>query len=233
MYGVRLKVWGDHACFTRPEMKVERVSYDVMTPSAARGILEAIHWKPAIRWVIDRIHVLNPIRFQSIRRNEVGSKASAANIKKAMNRGSLEGLHILVDASNQRQQRASTVLVNVAYIIEAHFELTGKAEPDDTEAKHLAMFNRRAERGQCFHQPCLGTREFAADFDLIREGQLTPEPKPEDRTAELGFGAPRDLGFMLWDIDHQAKGKPSLLFRARLENGVVTVPAPGSPDIRR
>jgi CRISPR-associated protein Cas5d len=214
-------------------MKVERVSYDVMTPSAARGILEAIHWKPAIRWVIDRIHVLRPIRFQSIRRNEVGSKAPETNISRGMKRGSLKGLPILVDDPNQRQQRASTVLTDVAYVIAAHFELTGKAEPDDTEAKHISMFNRRAESGQCFHQPCLGTREFAADFYLIPHSESTPEPKLEDRTAELGFGTPRDLGFMLWDIDHQAKDKPSLLFRARLENGIVTVPAPGSPDIRR
>src|SRR5262249_17972376 len=109
-YGVRLKVWGDHACFTRPEMKVERVSYDVMTPSAARGILEAIHWKPAIAWVIDKIHVLKPIRFQSIRRNEVGRKAPSGKIKAAMNRGSLEGLHLRVD--EVREQRASTVLTN-------------------------------------------------------------------------------------------------------------------------
>src|SRR4051812_31163228 len=158
-YGIRLKVWGDHACFTRPEMKAERVSYDVMTPSAARGILEAIHWKPAIRWVVDRIHVLNEIRFQSIRRNEVGSKISVRNVKTAMSRGSLEGLHLLVD--EDRQQRASTVLADVAYVIEAHFELTAKAGPDDTEGKHLDMFTRRATRGQCFHQPCLGTREFA------------------------------------------------------------------------
>jgi CRISPR-associated protein Cas5d len=228
-YGVRLKVWGDHACFTRPEMKVERVSYDVMTPSAARGILEAIHWKPAIRWVIDRIHVLKPIRFQSIRRNEVGSKAPAGKIKMAMNRGSLKGLRLLVD--EDRQQRASTVLADVAYVIEAHFELTDKAGRDDIEGKHLDMFNRHAARGQCFHQPCLGTREFAARFELLPPE--APLPQPEEKSVDLGFERPRDLGFMLWDIDHAAKGRPSLLFRARLENGVVTVPAPNSPEIRR
>jgi CRISPR-associated protein Cas5d len=228
-YGVRLKIWGDHACFTRPEMKVERVSYDVMTPSAARGILEAIHWKPAILWVIDKIHVLKPIRFQSIRRNEVGSKAPAGKIRSAMNRGSLEGLHLLVDEN--RQQRASTVLADVAYVIEAHFELTDKAGPDDTEGKHLDMFNRRASRGQCFHQPCLGTREFAAQFELLPPE--APLPEPEEKSADLGFARPRDLGFMLWDIDHAATGKPSLLFRARLENGVMTVPAPNSSEIKR
>jgi CRISPR-associated protein Cas5d len=210
-------------------MKVERVSYDVMTPSAARGILEAIHWKPAITWVIDRIHVLKPIRFQSIRRNEVGSKAPSGKIKAAMNRGSLEGLHLRVD--EDREQRASTVLTNVAYIIEAHFELTDKAEADDTEGKHLDMFNRRAARGQCFHQPCLGTREFAARFELLPPDALLPQP--DERTADLGFGQPRDLGYMLWDIDHAAEGRPSLLFRARLDNGVMKVPALGSPEIKR
>ena len=144
-YGVRLHVWGAHACFTRPEMKVERVSYDVMTPSAARGILEAIHWKPAIRWVIDRIHVLKPIRFQSIRRNEVGHKVSAALAERAMRAGRSTGLQLLVD--EDRQQRAATVLRDVAYVIEAHFELTAKAGPEDNPGKHLDIFNRRAARG--------------------------------------------------------------------------------------
>lgn len=193
-----LRVWGDHACFTRPEMKVERVSYDVMTPSAARGILEAIHWKPAIRWVVDRIHVLKPIRFQSIRRNEVGGKVPAGKVKTAMNRGSLAGVHLRVD--EDRQQRASTVLTDVGYLIEAHFELTEKAGGDDNEGKHLDTFNRRAGRGQCFHQPCLGTREFAAKFELISAD--APLPPAIDET--------RDLGFMLWDIDHATKGRPSL-----------------------
>ena len=220
-YGVKLLVSGPRACFTRPEMKAERVSYDALTPSAARGILEAIHWKPAIRWVIDRIHVLQPIRFQSIRRNEVGSKAPAGKIKTAMNRGSLEDLALLVD--EDRQQRASTVLVDVAYVIEAHFERTARAGADDTEGKHIEMFNRRAERGQCFHQPCLGTREFAADFRLISDG----EPLPK------AIGETRDLGFMLWDIDHSRPDRPSLFFRAMLENGVIAVPQPGSPEIRR
>jgi CRISPR-associated protein Cas5d len=228
-YGIRLKVWGDHACFTRPEMKVERVSYDVMTPSAARGILEAIHWKPAICWVIDRIHVLKPIRFQSIRRNEVGSKVPAGKIKTAINRGNLEGLHLLVD--EERQQRASTVLADVAYVIEAHFELTDKAGSEDTEGKHLDMFNRRAARGQSFHQPCLGTREFSAKFELLPPE--APLPEPEEKSVDLGFERPRDLGFMLWDIDHAGEGRPSLLFRARLENGVMVVPSPNSPEIRR
>jgi CRISPR-associated protein Cas5d len=220
-YGIRLKVWGEHGCFTRPEMKVERVSYDVMTPSAARGILEAIHWKPAIRWVIDAIHVLEPIRFQSIRRNEVGHKAPAGKIRSAMKRGDLEDLQLLVDAD--RQQRAATVLVRPAYVIEAHFELTGRAGPDDNEGKHLDTFNRRAARGQCFHQPCLGTREFAAHFDLL----------PQDAALPPAIAENRDLGFMLWDIDHQAPGRPSIFFRAVLDNGVVRVPGPDAPELRR
>src|SRR5712671_5633519 len=123
-YGIKLHVWGERACFTRPEMKAERVSYDVMTPSAARGILEAIHWKPAIRWIVEAIHVLKPIRFQSIRRNEVAHKAPAGAIRKAMKAESLEGLALVVEG--ERQQRAATVLVDVAYVIGARFELTDK-----------------------------------------------------------------------------------------------------------
>jgi CRISPR-associated protein Cas5d len=213
-FGIRLHVWGERACFTRPEMKVERVSYDVMTPSAARGILEAIHWKPAILWIVDRIHVLAPIRFQSFRRNEVGAKISAVTAERAMRAGSAAGLGIVVEGN--RQQRASTLLVNVAYVIEAHFEMTIRASADDTPAKHLSMFNRRAASGQCFHRPCLGTREFAADFALIDEGARSPENKlPPDQRD-------RDLGWMLHDIDH-AEDKSSRFFRARLKDGVLDV----------
>lgn len=230
-YGIRLHVHGRHALFTRPELKVERVSYDVMTPSAARGILEAIHWKPAIRWVIDRIHVLEPIRFQSIRRNEVGHKAPAGSIKQAMKRGDIGGLQILVD--EDRQQRASTVLVNPAYVIEAHFDLTARATSEETEGKHLDIFNRRAARGQCFHQPSLGTREFAAHFALIPPGAPLPARDPAAMTPDLGFGTPRDLGLMLWDIDHAAPSRPSLFFRAQIVDGVLNVPAPDSPQVLR
>ena len=194
-------------------MKVERVSYDVMTPSAARGILEAIHWKPAITWVIDRIHVLRPIRFQSFRRNEVGAKASAALAGRAMRSGDLAGVGLVVE--DQRQQRASTLLVNVGYVIEAHFDMTDKAA-EDTPAKHLAMFNRRADSGQCFHRPCLGTREFAADFALIPPGAKLP-PSTLDEPD-------RDLGWMLHDIDF-ANGNTSHFFRARLKDGVLDVNA--------
>ena len=179
-YGIRLQVSGDHACFTRPEMKVERVSYDVMTPSAARGILEAIHWKPAIRWVIDKIHVLKPIRFQSIRRNEVGSKVAGRKDQDGDEPRQPRGLHLLVD--EDRQQRASTVLADVAYVIEAHFELTDKAGPDDNEGKHLDMFNRRAARGQCFHQPASAransppVRTSGAD-DTVAERPIGESPR--------------------------------------------------------
>jgi len=209
--GIRLLVWGERACFTRPEMKVERVSYDVMTPSAARGILEAIHWKPAIRWIVDSIHVLKPIRFESIRRNEVASKIPAANVRKAMKAGSLEGLHLLVD--EDRHQRAMLCLRDVAYGIEAHFEMTDRAGPDDTPAKHIEMFRRRAARGQCFHRPCLGVREFSADFDLVDAFPDTELPASE---------RDRDLGWMLYDIDH-ANHRAALFFRAEMRAGVIDV----------
>ena len=215
-YGIRLHVWGGFACFTRPEMKVERVSYDVMTPSAARGMLEAVHWKPAITWVVDRIHVLKPIRFQSFRRNEVGAKISSATAERARQRGDTTGLGLVVEA--ERQQRAATLLVNVGYVIEAHFALTARATAEDTPAKHAAMFQRRAAAGQCFHRPCLGTREFAADFALIAaDDPLPPSELPEDQRN-------RDLGWMLHDIDF-ADGATSRFFRARLTDGVLDVQA--------
>lgn len=215
-YGVRLHVWGPRACFTRPEMKVERVSYDVMTPSAARGILEAVHWKPAILWVVDRIHVLRPIRFQSFRRNEVGAKANATLAERGMRAGSTAGLGLAVDEA--RQQRATLMLCDVAYLIEAHFELTARAGESDTPAKHLAMFNRRAAAGQCFHRPALGCREFAADFALCPEGAPPPPSTlPADQRE-------RDLGWMLHDIDH-AHGAVSRFFHARLHEGVLDVAA--------
>lgn len=213
-FGIRLFVWGERACFTRPEMKVERVSYDAITPSAARGILEAIHWKPAIRWNVDRIHVLRPIRFESIRRNEVGGKLSPANVTKAMKAGSTAGLATYVD--EDRQQRAATILRDVAYVIEAHFELTAKAGADDSVAKHLGIFNRRARKGQCFQMPCLGVREFPAHFQLLESDASAPE-KHDSLRGE------RDLGWMLHDIDF-ANGSTPRFFRARMVDGVVDVP---------
>ncbi len=213
MSGIKLHIWGDYACFTRPEMKVERVSYDVLTPSAARGVLEAIHWKPAIAWVIDRIHVLKPIRFQTFRRNEVASKIPAGSVRAAMNRDTLEGLGLAVD--DDRQQRATIALYKAGYVIEAHFEMTPKADGDDTPAKHIEMFKRRAAKGQCFHRPYLGCREFAADFELVNGAM----PRSELRADQKN----RDLGWMLYDIDFATGEKKPAFFRARLENGVLDV----------
>ena len=183
-YGISLHVWGDYACFTRPEMKVERVSYDVMTPSAARGILDAIHWKPAIRWVIDRIHVLRPIRFQTIRRNEVGSKISARNVKAAMASNDITGLRLVVE--EDRQQRATVALRDVGYLIEAHFELTDRAKADDTAAKHRAIFLRRPERGPCFPRPCLALLGFPAEFELAGPAPPSPPPHRTPSSAHRG-----------------------------------------------
>lgn len=221
-FGIRLHIWGERACFTRPEMKVERVSYDVITPSAARGILEAIHWKPAIRWQIDRIHVLKPIRFESIRRNEVGSKISPASVTKAMKAGSTAGLANVVD--EDRQQRASTVLRDVAYVIDAHFDLTARAGADDSVGKHLDIFNRRARKGQCFHAPCMGVREFPAAFRLIEDGDSPPQ-------ADGGLESERELGWMLHDIDF-ADGMTPRFFRARMVDGVVEVPPWHSDEVK-
>lgn len=209
---IKLHVWGDFGCFTRPEMKVERVSYDVMTPAAARGILEAIHWKPAITWVIDRIHVLAPIRFQTFRRNEVASKIPERTARSAMNKDTLEGLGLAVDVD--RQQRATIALINVAYVIEAHFDMTPKAGESDNSAKHLEMFKRRAASGQCFHRPCLGCREFAADFALIEDALPASRLPKAERD--------RDLGWMHYDIDHQ-RDRAAMFFRARIENGIIDV----------
>lgn len=238
-YGIKLHISGDYACFTRPEMKVERVSYDVITPSAARGILEAIYWKPQIRWVIDRIHVLNPIRFTNIRRNEVGAKATSPT-GAAMKGEPVATQGILIEDS--RQQRASTLLREVAYIIEAHFDILEyrfeKNGPElpakDCEGKHLDMFTRRARNGQCFHQPCLGTREFPARFSLIDEGSPLP-------TCTLpGEQRNKELGWMLHDIAYlpatkmdkdsfltgqgkRVRAEPRF-FHAKLENGILNVP---------
>lgn len=220
-YGVKLHVWGDRACFTRPEMKVERVSYDVITPSAARGILEAIHWKPAIRWVVDRIHVLKPIRFETLRRNELGSKIPAGSALQAMKRGDIQGLHSIIE--DDRQQRSSTLLRDVAYVIEAHFELTGAPKAGESAAKHLSMFNRRAAAGQCFMHPYLGTREFAADFELVTDA-MPVSTLPTDQRD-------RDLGWMLHDIDYTDSMTPRF-FRARLRDGIVEVPPLDASEVR-
>jgi CRISPR-associated protein Cas5d len=212
--GIRLRVRGDYACFTRPEMKVERVSYDVMTPSAARGVLEAIYWKPEIAWVIERIHVLSPIRFTNLRRNEVDSKIPAANVRKAMKAGSgLLAIHI----EDARQQRAATILRDVEYIIEARFEVKGG---DDPAEKHFQMFQRRAKKGQYFHHPYLGCREFPADFAWVEAGE-------ELETLPIT----RDLGWMLHDIDFE-NGMASRFFKAELKAGVLEVPPFESEEVK-
>jgi len=207
-YGIKLKVYGDYACFTRPEMKVERVSYDVITPSAARGIIEAIYWKPAIRWVIDRIYVINEIKFTNVRRNEVSQKISSSNVKTAMTGGLLELYQI---APEIRQQRASMILKDVCYVIEAHFEMTKKAGVEDTPEKHYNIALRRMRQGQCYHQPCLGTREFAANFEIV-----------EGETPESFYSGKMDLGWMLWDIDFQNEMAP-IFYRPIMKDGIIEV----------
>ncbi|REK76415.1 type I-C CRISPR-associated protein Cas5c [Paenibacillus paeoniae] len=206
-FGIKLRVWGDYACFTRPEMKVERVSYDVMTPSAARGILEAIHWKPAISWVIDRIHVLKPIAFENIRRNEVKSKAS--------------GKKLAIYTSEEVQQRAALVLRNVEYIIEAHFEMTEKQGAEDSEEKHYNIFLRRVRQGQCFHRPYFGTREFPVSFELVEDASSVGESVHKGDI---------DLGYMLLDQIFKLNDKREVaevtpyFFRATMKDGIIKVP---------
>ena len=215
-----LEVSGDFACFTRPEMKVERVSYDVVTPSSARAVFESILWKPAIRWHIDKIEVLKPIRWVSVRRNEVGAVISVRNAQEAMNKGTgLLGLNI----EDERQQRAGLFLRDVAYRIHAHFELQPDAGENNTAAKFLDMFERRAEKGQCVNQPYLGCREFACDFRLVDPAQVQSSPVAETR----------DLGWMLYDMDYRNAADPQpRFFRAVLENGILNVPAWDSQEVR-
>lgn len=215
-YGIKLHVWGDNACFTRPEMKVERVSYDAMTPSSARGILEAIHWKPAIRWVIDRIHVLNEIRFENIRRNEIENKIPVSAIKNAISGKSASLSQVVTE---ERQQRATLMLKNPAYIIEAHFEMTQAAGAEDSPEKHYNIFLRRARQGQCFHRPYLGCREFAAQFALIEPDSKLP-PSYYAGSGDI------DLGWMLHDIDYGDRMTPRF-FRATMRDGVIQVPVFG------
>ncbi|HBX22205.1 MAG TPA: type I-C CRISPR-associated protein Cas5 [Desulfotomaculum sp.] len=229
-----LEVWGDYACFTRPEMKVERVSYDVITPSAARAIFESILWKPAIRWNITKIEVLNPIKWISVRRNEVG-KVMPAPTEKQM--AGVLGAPMGIFIEDARQQRAGLFLRDVKYRIHGYFEfinLQQKNEDrstqsvvwadeqesteiiklDETEAKYAAMFERRAKKGQCFHRPYLGCREFACDFKLIKN----PPEEPVEPINDT-----RDLGYMLYDMDFDRDEKEPvpLFFRAQLNRGVV------------
>ena len=208
--GVKVKVWGDYALFSRPELKVERYSYDVMTPSAARGILEAIYWHPGLRWNIDSIYVKNPICFTSVRRNEVKSKVSASNVLQVYN-GADKPLYI--NTKNEIVQRASTILCDVCYVIEAHFEMTEKANETDNPGKFKDIMMRRLRRGECYHMPYFGCREFPAHFCLCEEEEIHTA---YDDVSE------RDLGLMLYDMDYSNKDNiQAMFFRAVLKKGVL------------
>jgi CRISPR-associated protein Cas5d len=203
----RLLFSGDYALFARPELKVERVSYPIMTPAAARGAVDAVLWKPQIAWRIERIDRLRPPKFEQVRRNEVAVKASP------------DRAAIIVD--DVRQQRAALVLRDAAYVVHARFTLTAKAGPDDTVAKYAAMFERRARAGQCFQRPCLGSREFAAEFRLIEAGE--PDP-PADNSDE-------NLGWMFYDFDWSQRPPRPRFFEARLQAGRMVVPPLDSPEL--
>ena len=214
-----LEVSGPFACFTRPEMKVERVSYDVITPSAARAIFEAILWKPAIRWHIHKIEILNPIRWITVRRNEVGSVIPAGSVKSVMKKGSGRlGLNI----EDDRQQRAALLLRDVRYRLHASLQVI-RPGPDDPPTKYHQMFKRRAGKGQCINQPYLGTREFAADFRLLDDQAEKPIPIDESRP----------LGWMLYDLDYSDRASPQpRFFNPMLNNGVIKVPAWDNEEVR-
>lgn len=212
-YGITIRVQGRYALFTRPEMKVERVSYDVITPSAARGIIEAVYWKPAIKWVIDKIHVLSEIEFTNIRRNEVSDKASVDNALQVM-KGADRPLYIA--ATEARQQRAAMVLKDVDYIIEAHFEKVEKEWGErDTEEGHYNIVLRRLRQGQHFHAPCLGTREFPAKVTLIEDkGDIPPSPLKDKR----------DFGWILYDLDFSNPHDiQPMFYHAVMQDGMIDV----------
>ena len=216
---ISLEVWGEFACFSRPEMKVERVSYDMMTPSAARGLLEAIYWHPGLRYVIDRIQVCAPIRTMNLRRNEVKATISARAARTVMERGRGE---LYLAAPEEIQQRAALLLRDVRYVIDAHFNITDKAAPGDNPGKFQDILKRRISRGQFYHQPCFGCREFPAQFKQCTERP----PCPEELRGE------RDLGYMLWDMDYSdPENITPLFFRARLVDGVLTVPTRDSGEV--
>lgn len=218
-----LDVRGDCACFTRPEMKVERVSYDVITPSAARAVFEAIFFKPAIRWQVRRIEVLAPIRWMNLRRNEVKSKASVDAASQAMKRGHGD-LAIYADEQDERAQRAALLLRNVAYRL--HTDLVVRADRDDDSPppKFFEMFERRARKGQCVNQPYLGCREFAARWRLVDDPAAEPPPIDEIR----------DLGWMLHDLDFTDPTDPQpRFFRAQMTAGVIDVPALDGQEVAR
>ena len=217
---IRVEVWGDYALFTRPEMKTERVSYDVITPSAARGLLESIYWHPGMKWCIDRIHVCSPIRFTNIRRNEVKDTISARKVKTVMEKGQGE---LYLATPESIQQRAAMVLRDVHYVIDAHFDLTENAAPGDNAGKFQDIIKRRLERGQCYSMPYFGTREFPAHFRRCTE--LPPCP---DELKGV-----RDLGWMLLDMDYtNPQNITPRFFRASLTDGVMVVPPWDSAEVR-
>lgn len=203
---IQIEVWGDYACFSRPEMKTERVSYDVMTPSAARGLIESIYWHPGLRYCIDRIHVLEPIRFTNIRRNEVKSTLLASKALSAAKSGEA----LALSPSQDIQQRAALILQDVHYVIEAHFDMTDKAAPGDNPGKFQDILRRRLQRGQAYSQPYFGCREFAAHFQEWPGGDIP------------AIDVTQDLGFMLYDMDYSdMQNIQAQFFRAKLEHGVL------------
>lgn len=206
-YGVRIECWGKYACFTRPELKGERMSYDVMTPSAARGLVEAIFWHPGLRYIIDEIDVLKPIQFTNIRRNELKNKLSGSTVLA----NARSGKPIVQVTHEDIMQRASTVLKDVHYCITLHFEITDKANKTDNPGKFREMLTRRARKGQCYHQPYFGTREFPAAFRLVEDDETV---KP--------YHVTQDLGLMLYDMNyHDVKNIQPRFFRAKLVDGVL------------
>jgi len=208
--GVKVKVWGEYALFSRPEMKVERCSYDVITPSAARGILEAIYWHPGMKWVIDKIYVQKPVQFTSIRRNEVKSKISSNNVLPVYN-GADKPLYI--STKSDIVQRASLLLRDVSYVIEAHFEMTEKAVESDNPGKFKDIIMRRLKRGECYHTPYFGCREFPANFCLCA-----------DEKIETAYSGEKDLGFMLYDMDFSDLDNiQPMFFRALMKDGVINL----------
>ena len=204
---MRIEVWGPYGCFSRPEMKTERVSYDIITPSAARGLVEAIYWHPGLKYHIDRIYLLSPIQFTNIRRNEVRSTLLASAALSAAKGGTPPVLY----TSQDIQQRAAMVLQDVHYVIECHFTMTDKAAPGDNPGKFQDILRRRLSKGQCYHQPCFGCREFPVN---LREWPAGDIPALEEAT--------QDLGFMLYDLDYSDPANiRSQFFRAKLVNGVM------------
>lgn len=208
---IRVEVKGDFACFSRPEFKAERVSYDVITPSAARGLIESVFWHPGMHYVVDKIYLLSEISFANIKRNEVASKVSASNVQKVINSGKGE---LYLATPLDIQQRATMLLKDVHYIIEAHFNMTEKANATDNTGKFQEMLKRRLRKGQNYHQPYFGCREFPAQVSLF-EGDVNK--------LNLAYAdEDKDLGFMLYDMDYSDKDNITpMFFRAILKNGVI------------